>query len=231
MRHLYPNNLKNWEFDKEAPRIFCQKRAAVLLAMAKPWAPIAFGKKSEVKPTKSKTNFSSYLGMRYILLFCLLLTRAAFADTACEKIKNYIFENLSESGKLKEDRAGFVYVDLDDKYIHKLIDFIKDDGYVEPPYFSYPNGHGAHISVIYSMEAERIGLDYIDEEGKTIYFTIKSCKVVNPPDWQGVESAYILTIEAPILDKIRKKYGLSKPKHAYHITIGIKYSEEEEQAA
>jgi type III secretion protein C len=55
---VYSNDLKNWEFDEEAHRICCQRRAAVLLDTAR-----AFDKKSEAKPTWSKTNLSSRLGI------------------------------------------------------------------------------------------------------------------------------------------------------------------------
>src|SRR5579862_557372 len=65
---LYPNNLKKWEFDKEAPRLFCQRRAAVLIDTAR-----AFGKKAVAKLTRSKTNFLSCLGI--IIRFHILYLR------------------------------------------------------------------------------------------------------------------------------------------------------------
>jgi hypothetical protein len=167
-----------------------------------------------------------------ILITIFLFLNQVHADKACEKIRDYIFEHLSESGTLKQDDSGFVYIDIDNNYIYKLIDFIKEQGFEKPPYFSWPNGHGAHISVIYAAEAESYDIGKIEERGKPIYFKIKGCKIVNPPSWEGVESVYILTVEVPILDKIRKKYGLPKPKYDYHITIGIKRSQElEEEAA
>jgi TrmH family RNA methyltransferase len=55
---LRPNDLKNWEFDEEAPQIFCPRQAAVLIDTTR-----ALDKKSEAMPTRSKTNFSNYLGV------------------------------------------------------------------------------------------------------------------------------------------------------------------------
>jgi hypothetical protein len=43
---LYPSDLKNWEFDKEALQIFCSSRMAVLIDTAG-----GLNKKSEAKPT------------------------------------------------------------------------------------------------------------------------------------------------------------------------------------
>jgi hypothetical protein len=56
---LYPNNSKNWEFDQEAPQKSCSERAAI----AEKRQAASENKTSEVKPTPSKTNFSSCLGI------------------------------------------------------------------------------------------------------------------------------------------------------------------------
>jgi hypothetical protein len=56
--NLYPNKLKNWNFDKEAPQISCQSRGAVFID-----TPRDSDKKAEGKPTTSKINPSSCLGI------------------------------------------------------------------------------------------------------------------------------------------------------------------------
>lgn len=165
--------------------------------------------------------------MKKILLF-LAFSIAAFADNTCDKIKDYIFENLTETGVLKQDKYGFVYVDLDDGYINKLLQYISEEGYVRPPYFAPPNGHGAHITVIYADEAKDLGK--IDELGKTIAFKIKECKEIHPPQHPELEGIYIITVDAPILKGIRRKLGLRPPKYDFHITIGWKYREVEKAA-
>ena len=55
---LYPNNLKNWEFDKEAPHNSCLERETIAGRQG-----TSEDKNYEVKPTRSKTNFSSCLGI------------------------------------------------------------------------------------------------------------------------------------------------------------------------
>lgn len=64
---LHPNNLKNWEFDKEVPQISHQDRATVFIDTMR--GPDG---KSEEKPTQSKTNFSSCLGVNNISTFTIL---------------------------------------------------------------------------------------------------------------------------------------------------------------
>lgn len=165
-----------------------------------------------------------YLSLLFILLCC-----SSFANVVCDKIKNYIFENLPETGILKQDAMGYVYVDLDDRYINKLIEFIQKEGYERPPYFSPPNGHGAHITVIYADEAKKIGK--INEVGREIAFKIKDCKVIHPHQHPELDGIYLITVQAPLLKRIRKKYGLPPQKYDLHITIGWKYREEEKKAA
>lgn len=124
-------------------------------------------------------------------------------------------------GILKQDSAGFTYVDLDDLYIHDLIEPLKADGFEEPPYFG-PGLHGAHISVISAQEAADHNLvSKISQVGAPVYFKIKNAEIVNPPSQLDSEF-YILTIESPYLDLLRKEYGLSKSTYPFHITIGVK---------
>jgi TrmH family RNA methyltransferase len=55
--HVYPNNLKNWEFGKEAPQNFYSEQATLAKRQG-----ASENEDSEVKPTQPKTNFSSCLG-------------------------------------------------------------------------------------------------------------------------------------------------------------------------
>lgn len=120
------------------------------------------------------------------------------------------------------DSDNFVYVDVDDDYIHKLVEFIKADGFEEPPYFGGPNMHGAHITVMYPKEVKDYGIKQIEEEGMKIFFDLKSCKTVRPPNWPDIEWVYFITVDAPTLTKIRQKYGLPQREYEFHITIGVK---------
>jgi hypothetical protein len=55
---IYPNNLKNWEFGKEVPYNSCLERATIARGQG-----ASEDKNCEVKPTLSKTNSSSCLGI------------------------------------------------------------------------------------------------------------------------------------------------------------------------
>lgn len=163
--------------------------------------------------------------VRNFLVYFLLIISTVSADKTCEKISEYIFKNLPEYGVLKQDSYGFVYVDVDDRYIQNLITFLEDEGYEKPPYFGR-GLHGAHISVIYVNEADYYSIDKIEEAGTTINFKVKGCKIVSPPSKPN-ELDYLVIVEAPVLNKIRKKYGLAKPLYDFHITIGKKNIAEE----
>ena len=136
-------------------------------------------------------------------------------------VLKYVENHLPHCGVLKNS-GRFVYVDVDDEYIHKLISFIQKDGFEEPPYFGAEDLVGAHISVIYPEEIKKFIVEDIQECGETISFTPKRCEVVNPPIWQGIDEVYFIVVEAPELDRIREKYGLPKRKYEFHITIGVK---------
>ena len=127
---------------------------------------------------------------------------------------------LPHSGNL-EILENFVYVAVDDAYIHDLVHWIEPDGFEEPPYFG-PGLVGAHITVISPEEMQKHGVRKIDEIGQTIRFTPRLCKVAHPGRWKEVEEVYFIEVESPELDQIRAKYGLPKQQYAFHITVGVK---------
>jgi hypothetical protein len=135
----------------------------------------------------------------------------------------YIQTNLSTSGALKQNRSdGYVYLDIDDDYIHKLIQFIANSGYEEPPYFKRAGAIGAHVSVIYPSEIKKYNIGRISEAGQDYPFKVVGCLVTHTPDSQEYDSSYVLLIKAPALDAIRAKYGIPATELGLHITIGIK---------
>jgi len=154
-----------------------------------------------------------------LMLFC----HSCIAQEApsCPKVLHYVQDQLPHCGILKKSES-FVYVDVDDEYIHKLITFIQKDGFEEPPYFVNSDSVGAHITVMYEDEVKKYGIGEIQECGEKIYFTPKECKIVHPPRWQEMDEVYFIVVEAPELDRIRKKYGLTKKEYDFHITIGVK---------
>ncbi len=159
-----------------------------------------------------------HLAFLLLLSFGLLEAKAPGSD----KISDYIFDHLDTIGTLEKDKYGFVYVKIDDDFIYKLYELIQDQGFKPPPYFGGVEMHGAHISVIYSGESDHYRIGDIEEVGSKIKFSCKECEIVHPKNWHGVTDAYTITVDAPSLQKLRKKYGLPKAAHNFHITIGIK---------
>jgi len=163
--------------------------------------------------------------IKYIFFALISISNLCIAWEAPEnsKVLEYVDSNLPHYGVLKNS-GGFIYVDVDDEYIHHLVSFIQDAGFEEPPYFGREGLVGAHISVIYHDEMTKFMIDEIQECGQVISFTPKSCDVVHPPKWSEIDEVYFIVVDAPQLDQIREKYGLPKREHEFHITIGVKPS-------
>lgn len=151
------------------------------------------------------------------LLLAFFLTFPLFA-TSSEAMMAYVQENLPHHGILRKTDSNFVYVKVDDAYIHKLVQFIENDGYKEPPYFGKEDLVGAHITVMDRSEVEARPIKYIGELGRCVFFKPLYFKEVE----NNEKEYYVLVIDAPLLEKIRCKYGLSKKEYPLHITIGVK---------
>lgn len=121
-------------------------------------------------------------------------------------------------GRLVTKSDGFTYIKVDDEYIHTLFPMLglEKDGFKEPPYFRRPEAPGAHISVI------NVNENVIPEEiGQIFQFNLKQITLVQPTR----EATYVvLQVEAPELESLREKYGLSPNLngHDFHITLGKK---------
>jgi hypothetical protein len=157
----------------------------------------------------------------YLLLIAIAVRGEAREAPSCAPILKYVEAKLPHQGMLKNS-DGFIYVDIDDDYIHKLISFIEKDGFEEPPYFDGEGLVGAHITVIYPNDMKKYHVGEIKELGQTIRFTPKKCQVMHPPGWREMDEVYFIVVDAPELDRIRQKYGLPQKKYDYHITIGVK---------
>lgn len=157
-----------------------------------------------------------------ILLTCLLcLTACFYADHNYETIENptvleYAIRQLPHTGVLTQHSDGFVYLKVDNDYIHVLFPMLRAHGFHKPPYFRRPGAVGAHISVMYKDE-----IPYhkpIAEIGKVFTFTPTKLALVRV---KGRTQYIILEIQSPELEELRKKYGLSPylKNHAFHISI------------
>lgn len=134
------------------------------------------------------------------------------------EVVEFAQKNLPQEGVLIQKSDGYVYLKVDDNYIHQLFPMLglEEEGYTEPPYFRSSDSPGAHISLFNADE------QIVPEEvGKSYTFTLKKIVVVKPS--QKKQYA-ILEVDAPELEAIRKKYGLN-PKlqgYEYHISLAEK---------
>ncbi|WP_068471189.1 hypothetical protein [Candidatus Protochlamydia phocaeensis] len=128
-------------------------------------------------------------------------------------------KQLPQSGILKQNPDGYVYLKVDDQYIHRLLPFVDEPGFHKPGSLNRPSKVGAHISVMYKKEGQESRP--IEELGKAYSFRIKDFRYVKS---KGKTFA-ILELDAPELEQLRERYGLS-PKllgHEFHITIAEKF--------
>lgn len=133
------------------------------------------------------------------------------------EVVDYARQNLPQEGQLIAKPDGFVYLKVDDAYIHSLFPMLGlyDEGYKVPPVFRTSESPGAHITVFYVADQVMP-----EEIGQTFHFELNQIAIVK------TKAAYfaVLQVHSPELEKLREKYGLS-PKiygHEYHISLGQK---------
>ena len=135
-----------------------------------------------------------------------------------EIVVQWAKDNLPQTGVLREEKHGFIYLKVDDDYIIRLFPMLHPGGYSKPPYFRRFDSPGAHISVFYVDERKQTG--GIKEIGQRYSFTITGLASVPPQSHEYI----VLEVESPGLEELRKKYGLSPllKEHKFHITIAKK---------
>ena len=169
-----------------------------------------------------KMNIGEIMKPIGILLTCFLcLTACFYADHDYQTIENtavldYAIQHLPHTGVLLQKSDGFVYLKVDDAYIHALFPKLKAHGFHKPPYFRRPDAVGAHISVMYNEETRQ--RQPIEEVGQVFQFTPSKLAMVRV---RGRSQYVILEVQAPELEALRKKYGLSPmlKQHAFHISL------------
>lgn len=121
-------------------------------------------------------------------------------------------------GELKQQRDGFVYVDVPDSIIAPFMRMLPKE--VEHPDSASDKFSGAHITVMGKSELDGKRLT---EVGTTIRFQLMGLASVKPDGWEGVKEVFFLQVDSPDLEKLRQKYDLSKKHkgHDYHITVGL----------
>lgn len=138
-----------------------------------------------------------------------------------EFVVQWARDHLPQVGVLTEEKRGYVYLKVEDGYIHQLFSKLPQYDhreYTKPQYFRRSDSPGAHISVFYVDERKQTG--EIKEIGQKYSFKITGLATVPPKTHEYI----VLEVESPDLEQLRKKYGLSPLLHGhkFHITIAKK---------
>jgi len=154
-----------------------------------------------------------------LLLFLILCTPLlAKEDYRVEKQPKALqtIEAISHEGVLKQKANGFVYLDVSNEFITEVVDHIDLPGKISKRPTA-KQSVGAHISVFHEDEKIRP-----KELGKAFSFTIKEIKSFTLSTRDGLKKLWAIGVDAPELEELRTKYGLSPRLKGYdfHITLG-----------
>jgi hypothetical protein len=128
-------------------------------------------------------------------------------------------------GRLFQNNQGFVFLNIDNRFISSLIPYLKAYGLVRPPYFNlFGSPEGAHIPVIPAREMAFQYIDKIQEVGEEFSFVIEGLYSIEPSTWPEMEQVWFFKLSSPELEKLRRSYFLpSTPGgHAFHIAVAVK---------
>ncbi len=127
---------------------------------------------------------------------------------------------LNAVGQLAIINNHYLYLKVDDDFIHQLYPLIQVTQVNKPDYFGV-GGIGAHISVIYPEENKLINLSELKQEHEFVVKHVATAQIRE-------KLYYAVLVEAPTLLTIRKQFNLpellSFKGHdiCFHITIGVK---------
>jgi hypothetical protein len=130
---------------------------------------------------------------------------------------------IEQRGILKQKENGYLYVEVSNDFISKILPFIDAPGRIVPPrHYVSKKGIGAHISVMYENEQIESEIWEIKEIGKEYSFEVMELRTIKLNKDGRVKKLWLLAVDAPDLEDLRMRYGLtSKLKgHDFHITIG-----------
>lgn len=172
-----------------------------------------------------------YLHRVYNLICLLICCMTAFTDAVeIVKIDNpealQIAREFPSEGTLKQNAEGFVYIDIQNELLYRLLPFIQyEDSYaLLPDYFDGEDRVGAHITVMTVQEVAEYHVSEIKELNQQFPFEVLSLSVVELDGRSDIACVWILDVQAPLLDELRMHYGLPPKSHEgvhFHITLAV----------
>lgn len=128
-----------------------------------------------------------------------------------------------QRGILKQKDNGYLYLEVSNDYIGKILPLIDAPGKIVPPsHYTSKKGIGAHISVMYENEQILNEIWEIKELGQEFSFTILELRTVKLNKDNQIKKLWLLAVDAPELEQLRECYGLPSlmQGHNFHISIG-----------
>ncbi|CDR35181.1 hypothetical protein [Criblamydia sequanensis] len=126
-------------------------------------------------------------------------------------------------GILKQKDNGYLYVQVDNRFVTQILPLIQVDGKIVPPvHVTSKKGIGAHISVMYENERIDNEIWTITELGSEFSFQVIELRTVKIVKEGKAKKLWLLAVSCPELSVLRESYGL-KPLlkgHDFHITLG-----------
>ena len=154
----------------------------------------------------------------------ILSTKGAMENSAFIKTAKQRLRSVPLTGVLKRTKDGFTYLKIPNNVINGLFACIDEENISKPPYNQGKyKSIGAHISVIQSSETEGKELE-IKELGQEFSFKLGKFYSIEPKNWKEMERVWFVTVESPELERLRKKYKLTKKieGHEFHVSVAVR---------
>jgi hypothetical protein len=137
-------------------------------------------------------------------------------------------------GIVQQNEEGFVYLDIDNRFISALMPYLTVFHLIQPPYFQlFSSPEGAHIPIISAREAAFHYLGKIKEAGQEISFEIEGLYSIEPTLWSEMEQVWFFKLHSPELEALRRRHFLFSRLggHSFHIAIAVKPRTVKQQTA
>jgi hypothetical protein len=136
----------------------------------------------------------------------------------------YARYKLPKKGILRQDRKGFVYLELPDNFITEIFPLLNDqESEAIPLYYLEPSP--AHIPIILPQEWAQIkGWGELKRVENSFAFEITHLFSLKPKRWPGIERVYFFEIKSSELEDFRERHLLPSRihGHAFHVVIAFK---------
>lgn len=167
----------------------------------------------------------SFIHKFYLIIFLFTFSLSYAKEDYQIEIQYQVIEaahQIEQKGVLKQKDNGYLYVDVSNDFIAKLLPLIDVPGKLVPPrHYTSKKGIGAHISVMYENEQIDHEIWEISELGQVFNFQVKELRTVKLNKDGKMKKLWLIALEAPALEQLRESYGLSSKLkgHDFHITI------------